>query len=77
MEEGDDLILRMEVSPADKRGNLLVRFELADDYQPQDRIRGHFMTNYPDVARFSDGIARLMSNEVEEAVLRGQSSQPG
>lgn len=76
MQEGDDLILRMEVCPADKRGNLLIKFELADDYEPQDRIRGHFVTNYPDLSRFSDEIARLMSNEVEEAVLHGQSAQP-
>ena len=65
MQEGDDLILRIDVSPADKRGNLLVRFELADDYHPQDRIKGHFMTNYSDLSRF-----RFRGQRVSTAVLR-------
>ncbi len=45
-QEGDDLILRLEVGPADKRGNLAVRFEVADDYEPANRARGSFLTNY-------------------------------
>jgi hypothetical protein len=72
MQEGDDLILRLEIAPADKRGNLAVRFEVADDVEPQNRARGFFLTNYPDVDAFRVGIARLMNGEAEEAILNGQ-----
>lgn len=71
MQEGDDLILRLEVSPADRRGNLRVRFEVADDYEPQSRTRGYFLTNYPDLDAFRTEVARLMNCEVDEAVLNG------
>lgn len=72
MQEGDDLKLRLEVAPADKRGNLFLRFEVADDDEPEDRARGRFLTNYPDLDAFRVEIARLMESEVEEAVLNGQ-----
>lgn len=72
MQEGDDLILRLEVSPADKRGNLAVRFEVADEVEPRDRAHGRFLTNYPDLDAFRISIARMMNNEVEEGVLTGQ-----
>ena len=72
MQEGDDLILRIEIAPADKRGNLAVGFEIADDYEPRDRVRGSFLTNYPDLAAFRVGIEQLMNREAEEAVLSGQ-----
>ncbi len=72
MQEGDDLKLRLEVVPADKRGNLFLRFEIADDDEPEDRARGRFITNYPDVDAFRREIAGLMKNEVEEAVLNGR-----
>jgi hypothetical protein len=72
MQEGDDLILRLEVAAADKRGNLTIRFEVADDAEPRNRVRGCFLTNYPDLDAFRSSIARLMSNETEEAVLNGR-----
>ena len=72
MQEGDDLILRFEIAPANKRGDLVVRFEVADDYQPQYRVRGWFLTNYPDLEAFRTAIASLMTGEAAEAVLIGQ-----
>jgi hypothetical protein len=72
MQEGDDLILRLEIAPADKRGNLAVRFEIADDYDPRQRVRGSFLTNYPDLAAFQVGIAQLIDRKVDEAILSGQ-----
>ena len=71
MQEGDDLILRLEVAPADKRGNLAVRFEIADYVEPRNRARGVFLTNYPDLDVFRVGIARLIEGEIEKAVLNG------
>mgnify|MGYP001596760088 CR=1 FL=1 len=72
MQQGDDLILRLEIAPADKRGNLAVSFEIADDYEPRHRVRGSFLTNYPDLTAFRVGIAQLMNREVEKAILSGQ-----
>lgn len=72
MQEGDDLILRLEINPADNCGNLDVRFEIADDYEPRNRVRGSFLTNYPELAAFRVEIAQLMTREVEKAILGGQ-----
>ncbi|KPF48238.1 hypothetical protein IP65_20695 [Novosphingobium sp. AAP1] len=72
MQEGDDLVLRLEIAPANRRGDLLVRFEIADDYEPQNRVRGRFLTNYPDLDAFRAGIKLLMSGEAAEAVLVGR-----
>lgn len=72
MQEGDDLILRLEISAHDTRGNLRVEFELADDYDPQHRVKGSFLTNYPEIDAFRIGIARMMDRETNQAVLNGQ-----
>lgn len=72
MQEGDDLILRIEIAPADSLGNLKVRFEIADDNAAEDRVRGSFLTNYPEIDAFRMEIAKMMDNETEEAVLTGR-----
>jgi hypothetical protein len=72
MQEGEDLILRLEITPANKRGDLAVRFEIADEHEPKCRACGWFITNYPDVDAFRVGIARLMNGETEEAILIGR-----
>lgn len=71
MQQGNDLILRFEISPADKRGNLVMRFEVADDHKPHNRARGMFQTNYPNLDAFRVSIAQLMYNQIEEAILMG------
>jgi hypothetical protein len=71
MQEGNDLILRIEIAPANGRGDLVVRFEIADENEPIERVRGSFFTNYPDVDAFRLDIARLMNSQVEEALLKG------
>lgn len=72
MQEGDDLILRLEISPHDTRGNLRVEFEIADDYDPQHRVKGSFVTNYPEIEAFRIDVARMMDREADQAVLNGQ-----
>jgi hypothetical protein len=72
MQEGEDLIVRLEVAPANKRGDLAVRFEVADEHDPSCRTRGWFTTNYPDLDAFRASLARLMNREAEEAVLTGR-----
>jgi hypothetical protein len=70
--EGEDLILRLEIAPANKRGDLSVRFEIADEFEPDCRIRGYFTTNYPDLDAFRFNIAGLIGREAEEAILVGR-----
>lgn len=72
MQEGDDLILRFEIAPADARGNLMMLFEVADDFEPRNRARGMFLTTYPDLDAFRVSIAQLMDHEIEEAILIGR-----
>lgn len=72
MQEGADLILPLEIAPADKRGNLADSFVIADDFDPRDRVRGTFLTNYPNLAAFTVGIEQLMNCNVEKAILSGQ-----
>jgi len=73
-QDGEDLILRIEITPANKTGDLLVRVEIADDLQepPRDRVRSSFLTNYPQLESFRSDIAKLMDGEVSEAVLTGR-----
>lgn len=71
-QQGDDLILRLEIAAANKRGDLIVRFEVSEDSDPVTRGRGSFLTNYPDVDAFRLGIERLMNGEAREAYLVGQ-----
>lgn len=72
MQEGEDLILPLEIAPANLRGDLAVRFEIADEDEPNCRVRGRFNTNYPDLDAFRSGITRLMASEAEEAILIGR-----
>jgi hypothetical protein len=72
MQEADDLILRIEVAPADRRGNLLVRCEVADQHAPRERVRASFLTNYPNVEAFRLNILSHMDGDINRAVLAGQ-----
>ncbi len=71
MQKGDDLILRFEISPANGRGELVVRFVIADDFAPRKRMMGEFLTYYAELDAFRIGIERLMNHEAEQAVLLG------
>jgi hypothetical protein len=72
MHEGDDLIVRIQIAPANSTGDLRVRVELADENEPSERVRASFLTNYPDLEQFGIGIAALMDRETDEAVLAGR-----
>lgn len=71
-QEGEDLIVWVEIAPADLRGNLRVSFEIADLHETQNRTRSAFLTNYPDVQAFSRQIAELMDGKIIEAILQGR-----
>lgn len=75
MQGGDDVILRFEFVPADSRGNVCFRFEIADDNEPYCRVRGYFLTNYPDIDAFRLELAGVMRGELEIATLNGQTQQ--
>ena len=72
MQEGDDLILRIEIAAANKHGDLLASFVIADLHSRSSRVSGSFQTNYPDIEDFRLSIARMMDSEFEEAVLEGR-----
>ena len=72
MQEGDDLILRIEIAPANKTGDLLVRVEIADDHEPRERVRSSFLTSYAELDSFRSGIVKLMDGTVAEAALIGK-----
>ena len=74
MQEGEDLILRIEVAPANMTGDLSIYVEIADDTHdqgPRERVRCSFLTNYPQVEGFSSAIAKLMDGDTSEAILAG------
>ena len=70
--EGDDLIIGLEVKPADTRGTLLVSVEVADDFEPRRRLRANFTTHYPQLEAFQQALMKVMRREAEEAVLTGE-----
>jgi hypothetical protein len=70
MQEGDDLRLRIEITPA-QHGDLSVQFEVADYEKPHHRLRGCFSASYSEVDAFRTGIARLMDGEADQATLTG------
>lgn len=72
MLEGDDLVMGVEIVPANPRGDLLVRVELADHMEPTERVRTSFLTNYPELDRFRTAIMSLMERTTDEAVLSGR-----
>jgi hypothetical protein len=71
-QEGEDLIIRVEIAPADLRGNLRVSFGIADLHETQNRLRSAFLTNHPDVLAFSRQVAELMDGKLIEAILQGR-----
>lgn len=70
--EGDTLVVRIEVAPANATGDLKVGVELADHEEMSERVRTSFRTNYPQLEAFSSAIEKLMKREVAEAVLEGR-----
>jgi hypothetical protein len=72
MQDGDNLILSVAVSPANSTGDLLVQVEIADEHDEYRRVRASFLTNYPDLEHFRQSIAKLMDREVDRAVLTGR-----
>lgn len=74
MQEGEDLILSVEIGPANRRGDLFVRVEIVDDLHDhghRDRVRSSFQTNYPQLETFRREIAQVMDGKATEAVLEG------
>lgn len=72
MQEGDDLIVSIQIAPANPTGDLRVLVELADDDERSERVRTSFVTNYPDLEQFGIAIAALMDRKTDEAVLAGR-----
>jgi hypothetical protein len=69
MQEGDDLIISVDIGPDNPRGDLRVRVQLADDNERGERLRTSFVTNYPDLENFRLDIGKMMDHQCDEAVL--------
>jgi hypothetical protein len=69
--EGDSLVVRIEVAPANSTGDLKIGVEVADNHETSERVRTSFQTNYPQLEAFSGSIEKLMKREASEAVLLG------
>jgi hypothetical protein len=72
MHEGDDLIVSIQIEPANRTGDLRVRVEVADEDERSDRVRTSFETNYPELEQFRIAVAELMDRKTDEAVLAGR-----
>ncbi|WP_062186763.1 hypothetical protein [Sphingopyxis sp. C-1] len=70
--DGYEKVLGIEIAPANARGDLVVRVEIADKDDPSDCVKTSFQTNYPDIAAFKLEIAQLMAGALEEARLQGR-----
>ena len=70
--QGDDLIVSVEVKPADSRGGLTVSVEIADHVKPTRRVRADFRSHYSELAAFQNALMQKGRGEVEEAVLAGE-----
>jgi len=69
---GENLILDIKITPADGVGNLLVAVELADMYEPQERVRTSFRTTYSDLQAFREALPPIMRGEEARATLLGR-----
>ncbi len=69
---GDAVILGVTISPANATGDLRVRVEIADSFEPVRRVCTTFLTHYPDIEAFGRAIARHMDGKLDEAILRGR-----
>mgnify|MGYP000014619105 CR=1 FL=1 len=74
MQEGDDLIVRIAIVPHGKLGELVVRVELADQYEPTNRVRASFTTTYSALDLFKADLSRLMAEELDRAELLGRET---
>lgn len=70
--EAEDLLLFVQVTPFDRVGGLRVAVELADLYDPQNRVRTSFKTTYSDIDRFRAALAPLVRGEEAKATLLGR-----
>lgn len=65
-------VLGVKITPANARGDISIRVEIADQYNPADCVKTSFQTNYTDLAVFQIEIGKLMAGEIEEAHLSGR-----
>jgi len=72
MQEGDDLILSIEIAAENKTGDLVARLEVADSHFPKHRLRTSFVTSYAEVSSFASALSAVMAKTEDEAVLVGR-----
>jgi hypothetical protein len=66
-----EIVTKVAIAPESATGALLVDVLLANYYEPANRCRTRFRTDYPATARFREQIARMMQQDSRTAILRG------
>jgi hypothetical protein len=74
--EGNALVVKVEILPAGRRGDLAVKVWLRDhiemgEGEPSECLRTSFITHYPQLEAFRLQIADLMDRRAQEAKLLG------
>jgi hypothetical protein len=70
-EDEHTMITRIKVAPSGNTGGLICNVSLANYYEPQNRCRSCFATDYPALGRFRDELAGMMRKECQQATLVG------
>jgi hypothetical protein len=65
------VVTRVVIAPEGATGGLIVDVEIANHYDPRNRCRTRFQTDYPSVARFREQIEAMMRKEAPSAALEG------
>jgi hypothetical protein len=67
--EGDDLIIGIAIAPVDAIGHLRVSVEVADLYQPDNRLSVAFQSTYSEVDTFRNALGPLLDGQEAKATL--------
>lgn len=66
-------ITRVRIAPKASTGGLVADISLANYYEPANRCRARFDTDYPALAKFQEEIERMMLDRSGGAVLNGST----
>jgi hypothetical protein len=69
--ETNDLILAVQITPVNCKGDLVARVEVADLYDVAQRLSTNFSTDYVSVDAFRQQLNALAEGKADEAMLGG------
>ena len=69
--EGDNVVLRIRVTPVSRKGDLVADAVVADLYNLHQRVSVSFPTTYAEVDQFRQQLCALVEGQTDEAELSG------